>query len=241
MMNQPTGELLHAPVLLDESIAALAPREGGRYLDATFGKGGYSRALLKTSGVRVLALDRDPRAVQGGAGVVSESSGRLTLVEARFSSLDRVASNEDFLPLDGVVLDIGVSSMQLDDSARGFSFRGDGPLDMRMEGKGRTAAEIVNETDEETLADILYYYGEERASRRIARAVVHDREQAPFVTTRQLASMIERVAPGRPAGFVPPRDPFRPCVSPSMTNCPSLSRRCSPPSARWSSAGGWWS
>ncbi len=204
-----TSDARHAPVLLAEAIASLRPKEGGRYLDATFGAGGYSRALLETPGARVLALDRDPLAVRGGAGLVAKSAGRLTLVEARFSELEQIALREKFLPLDGVVLDIGVSSMQFDEAERGFSFRGDGPLDMRMEGRGRSAAEIVNETEEETLADILYYFGEERASRRIARAIVHDREQAPFLTTRQLASMIERVAPGKPGEIHPATRTFQ--------------------------------
>jgi 16S rRNA (cytosine1402-N4)-methyltransferase len=204
-----TIDARHAPVLLAEAIAALDPKEGGRYLDATFGAGGYSRALLEFPHPRVLALDRDPLAVLGGAGLVEQAAGRLTLVEARFSQLEQVASRENFLPLDGVVLDIGVSSMQFDEAERGFSFRGDGPLDMRMEGRGRSAAEIVNETEEEALADILYYYGEERASRRIARAIVHDREQAPFLTTRQLASMIERVAPGKPGEIHPATRTFQ--------------------------------
>ena len=166
--------------------------------------------------------------------------GGLTLVEARFSLLDSIAAQENFLPLNGVVLDIGVSSMQLDEPARGFSFRGDGPLDMRMEDKGRTAAEIVNETDEETLADILYYYGEERASRRIARAIAHDREQARFVGSRQLASMIERVAPRALRRSYPATRSFQAlCKSPSTTNYRNSSRRCWPPSARWPPVGGW--
>jgi len=204
-----TFDARHAPVLLAEAVAALNPKEGGRYLDATFGAGGYSRALLEFPRSRVLALDRDPLAVLGGAGLVEQAAGRLTLVEARFSQLEQVAARENFLPLDGVVLDIGVSSMQFDEAARGFSFRGDGPLDMRMEGRGRSAAEIVNETEEEALADILYYYGEERASRRIARAIVHDRERTPFLTTRQLASMIERVAPGKPGEIHPATRTFQ--------------------------------
>jgi 16S rRNA (cytosine1402-N4)-methyltransferase len=199
----------HVPVLLREAVGALAPRAGRRYLDATFGAGGYTRALLATPDSRVLALDRDPRAVRDGYALVDESRGRLTLVEARFSQLEEVARTQGFAPLDGIVFDIGVSSMQFDEGDRGFSFRFDAPLDMRMEGRGVSAADIVNGAEEETLADILYYYGEERASRRIARAIVHDRETTPFTTTRQLAGMIERVAPNKPGDIHPATKSFQ--------------------------------
>ncbi|QGM45702.1 16S rRNA (cytosine(1402)-N(4))-methyltransferase RsmH [Methylocystis heyeri] len=199
----------HVPVLMREAVAALAPRDGGRYLDGTFGAGGYTRAILEIPGTRVLALDRDPTAIREGGALVAQSGGRLILAEARFSELEEIAEARGFLPLDGAVFDIGVSSMQFDQAERGFSFRSDGPLDMRMEGQGRSAADIVNEADEEDLADILYYYGEERASRRIARAIVHDRQSTPFTTTRQLASMIERVAPGRPGDIHPATRSFQ--------------------------------
>ena len=199
----------HVPVLLPEVLAALQPQGGGRFLDATFGAGGYTRALLDHPETRVLALDRDPTAVRAGASLVHSAGGRLTLVEARFSQLERIAESGGFLPLDGVVFDIGVSSMQIDDAARGFSFRGDGPLDMRMEGRGQSAADIVNAADEETLADILYFYGEERAARRIARAIVHDRVAQPFTTTKALAGLIERVAPSRPTDIHPATKSFQ--------------------------------
>ena len=130
------GPARHIPVLRDEVLSIAAPHEGGLYLDATFGAGGYSRALLATPGARVLALDRDPTAIADGAALVAEAHGRLFLVEARFSQLAEVAQRLDLGGFDGIVLDIGVSSMQLDDAARGFSFRGDGPLDMRMEQSG---------------------------------------------------------------------------------------------------------
>jgi 16S rRNA (cytosine1402-N4)-methyltransferase len=191
-------------VLLREAIAALKLREGGLYLDATFGAGGYSRAILAHPGTRVLALDRDPQAVRAGYSLVEQSQGRLTLVEARFSRLEEVARQFGFAPLDGVALDVGVSSMQFDEAARGFSFRGEGPLDMRMEGRGESAADIVATADEETLADIFYHYGEERAARRIARAIVHERKLAPIATTKALASLIERVAPARPGDVIHP-------------------------------------
>jgi len=203
------GSTRHVPVLLREVLGALHPAAGGRYLDATFGAGGYTRAILAYPETRVLALDRDPTAVRAGHALVEEARGRLTLVEGRFSQLEAVAIAQGFAPLDGVVFDIGVSSMQFDEAGRGFSFKGDGPLDMRMEGRGQTAADIVNEADEETLADILYFYGEERASRRIARAILHDRKLAPFTSTKALAGLIERVAPGRPGDIHPATKSFQ--------------------------------
>jgi 16S rRNA (cytosine1402-N4)-methyltransferase len=205
MMTSPP----HIPVLREEAIAALGVRRGGRYVDATFGAGGYTRAILAHPETRVLAFDRDPTAVKAGQALVEDTGGRLTLVEARFSQLEDIAHAQGFAPLNGVVFDIGVSSMQFDQAARGFSFRAEGPLDMRMEGRGRSAADIVNGADEETLADILYYYGEERAARRIARAIVHDREIAPFTTTRALAEMIARVAPNRASDIHPATKSFQ--------------------------------
>jgi len=199
----------HIPVLRDGALAALGVRRGGRYIDATFGGGGYTRAMLAQPETRVLALDRDRTAVKAGAPLVEEMRGRLTLVEARFSQIEEIARAKDFAPADGIVFDIGVSSMQFDEAARGFSFRAEGPLDMRMEGRGRSAADIVNEADEETLADILYFYGEERAARRIARAIVHDRNLTPFETTKALAGLIERVAPGRPGDIHPATKSFQ--------------------------------
>lgn len=203
------GPARHIPVLLHEAITTLDVRAGGRYLDATFGAGGYARALLAHPGTRVLALDRDPHAVRAGYDLVEASAGRLTLVEARFSQLAQIAERLGFSPLDGIVFDIGVSSMQFDEAARGFSFRFDAPLDMRMEARGPSAADIVNEADEATLADILYHYGEERASRRIARAIVTKRCHEPIMTTKALASLIERVAPNRPGDIHPATKSFQ--------------------------------
>jgi 16S rRNA (cytosine1402-N4)-methyltransferase len=182
----------HVPVLLEETLAALQVRAGGLYLDGTFGAGGYSRALL-ARGARVVALDRDPAAILGGAALQSEYPDRLRLIEARFGALDEVAGD-----LDGVALDIGVSSMQLDQAERGFSLRFDAALDMRMEGRGATAADILAEASVAELADIFFHLGEERASRRIARAIVADRTAAPFVSTLQLAGLVARVAPSPP-------------------------------------------
>ena len=187
---------LHVPVLLNEALEALEPRASGLYVDGTFGAGGYSRALLDR-GARVIGLDRDPSAIRRGAALAATTDGRLQLVEARFGDLDDVATRLGAVTVDGVVLDIGVSSMQLDEGARGFSLRFDAPLDMRMEARGRSAADILREEDEATIADILHYFGEERAARRIARAIVADRQAAPFTSTLQLARMIARVAPER--------------------------------------------
>jgi 16S rRNA (cytosine1402-N4)-methyltransferase len=186
----------HVPALLEEAMEALEPRAAGVYVDGTFGAGGYTRALLDR-GARVIALDRDPSAIRGGERLKASSGGRLELVEARFGELAEVAKRLGEDAVDGVVLDIGVSSMQLDEAARGFSLRFDAPLDMRMGRGGRSAADILREDDEATIADILFHFGEERASRRIARAIVADRETKPFTSTLELAGMIARVAPAR--------------------------------------------
>jgi 16S rRNA (cytosine1402-N4)-methyltransferase len=202
--NPPAGgPARHIPVLLKEAVAALGVHEGGVYLDGTFGAGGYTAAILADGG-KVIAIDRDPQAVAGGQVLVSSAAGRLTLIEGRFGALDEIARGAFFSEVDGIVLDVGVSSMQLDEAERGFSFRHDAPLDMRMEKSGRSAADILAEEEEEAIADILYHFGEERASRRIARAIVADRKATPFVSTRQLASMIERVAPARPGDVIHP-------------------------------------
>jgi 16S rRNA (cytosine1402-N4)-methyltransferase len=203
------GPARHVPVLRDEVIQIIDPREGGLYLDATFGAGGYSRALLAPRGARVLALDRDPVAIVEGAPLVQQSDGRLLLVQTRFSSLAEAARRLDLTDFDAVALDIGLSSMQVDDAERGFSFRSDGPLDMRMERVGQSAADLVNTAEEGTLADILYYFGEERASRRIARAIIMDRAKAPFASTAALAGMISRVAPGKPGEMHPATRSFQ--------------------------------
>ncbi len=166
----------HVPVLLAEVLEALDASRGGLFVDGTFGAGGYTRAILDASPAnRVVAIDRDPEALDGGAGLAAEARGRLQLIGGRFSDLDRHAAEAGSPEVDGVVLDIGVSSMQVDEAERGFSFRQDGPLDMRMEQEGRSAADIVNEAPEAELADIFYHYGEERRSRAMARAIVEDR------------------------------------------------------------------
>lgn len=199
----------HIPVLGREAIAHLAPREGGIYVDATFGAGGYSRAILEVPGTRLIAIDRDRTAIAGGAELVERSAGRLTLVEDRFSNLAEVCAAQGVETIDGVVMDVGVSSMQLDQAGRGFSFRLDGPLDMRMGQTGPTAADVVARASEGDLADIIYLFGEERHSRRIARAIVADRQETPFTTTRALADLVGRVVRSKPGDIHPATRTFQ--------------------------------
>ncbi|MDV7270113.1 16S rRNA (cytosine(1402)-N(4))-methyltransferase RsmH [Thioclava sp. A2] len=184
------AERPHIPVLLRPLLGAVAP-VSGLWLDGTFGAGGYTRGLLEAGADKVIGVDRDPMVFEMAEGWRGQYGDRLELVEGTFSEMD---SYSDVL-LDGVVLDLGVSSMQLDQADRGFSFLRDGPLDMRMSQSGPTAADIVNEAGEEELADILYHYGEERASRRIARAIVEARKVQPFETTKQLVTVVERCLP----------------------------------------------
>jgi 16S rRNA (cytosine1402-N4)-methyltransferase len=199
----------HIPVLGREAVAHLAPREGGVYVDATFGAGGYSRAILEVPGTRLIAIDRDRTAIAGGAELVERSAGRLMLVEGRFSSLAEVCAAQGVEAIDGVVMDVGVSSMQLDQAGRGFSFRLDGPLDMRMGQTGPTAADVVARASEGDLADIIYLLGEERHSRRIARAIVADRQETPFTTTRALADLVGRVVRSKPGDIHPATRTFQ--------------------------------
>jgi 16S rRNA (cytosine1402-N4)-methyltransferase len=187
----------HAPVLLDEVVDALQPRAGKTLVDGTFGAGGYSRALLD-AGASVIAFDRDPSARRFAEGLPAE---RFRLVEGRFSELD---AETGAAAVDGVVFDIGVSSMQLDEAERGFSFMRDGPLDMRMAADGPTAADLVNDTETAELARILFVYGEERESRRIARAIARRREEQPFTRTLELAEFIEKTLGGRRGAKVHP-------------------------------------
>ncbi len=185
--------MTHVPVLLDEVVAALAPRAGGHYLDATFGGGGYSRALLMAADCVVTALDRDPDAIQRGAALRAEFMPRLHLVEARFSELETVSP----APLDGIVFDLGVSSFQLDEAERGFSFQADSALDMRMDKAGPSAADAVNLLSEAALSELLDALGEENEHRRVARALVQARAAAPIAGTAQLADLVERALGGR--------------------------------------------
>ena len=190
----PRGTERHVPVLLAQMLHAIAARDGQSYIDATFGAGGYSKAILTAApGSRVLAIDRDPTALASGRWLAEQYRGRLQVSEGRFGDLDRVAAAAGFAPADGVVLDVGVSSMQLDDPERGFSFQGDGPLDMRMSLRGPTAADVVNAADEGRLADILFHLGEEKSARAIARAIVARRHQRPIARTFELAHLVARV------------------------------------------------
>jgi 16S rRNA (cytosine1402-N4)-methyltransferase len=195
---------LHIPVLLNEVMQSLEPVRDGIFIDGTFGAGGYSRALLTRGAAKVIAIDRDPRALEAGAGLVESSAGRLVLVEGVFADLDKLAEAHAAGAVDGVVLDIGVSSMQIDEALRGFSFLRDGPLDMRMAQTGATAADIANRATEGDLADIIFYFGEERAARRIARAVVAARGDAPVTSTGQLSSIVSGCLPRQRAGQIHP-------------------------------------
>jgi 16S rRNA (cytosine1402-N4)-methyltransferase len=203
------GPARHIPVLVRPVVAHLGVRAGGIYIDGTFGAGGYARAILAAADCKVLALDRDQSAVAQSAGLVDESGGRLTVAEGRFSALDEAAASFGIAGADGVVLDLGVSSMQLDSHDRGFSFRLDGPLDMRMEAGGPSAAEVVAAASERTLADIIFLLGEERHSRAVARAVVKARAETPIRTTRALADIVGRVVHGRPGDIHPATRTFQ--------------------------------
>ncbi len=199
----------HIPVLGREVLEWLSPHSGGIYVDATFGAGGYSRALLAVEGTRVIGIDRDRTAISGGFDLVDESDGRLTLVEDRFSNLAEVCAAHGVDAVDGVVMDIGVSSMQIDQAERGFSFRLDGPLDMRMSGTGPTAADVVASASEADLANIIYIFGEERYSRHIARAIVAARREAPIATTRALADIVGKVVRAKPGEIHPATRTFQ--------------------------------
>lgn len=184
----------HIPVLLDEVIAAIQPREGMTIVDATFGAGGYTTALLE-AGATVHAFDRDPDAVTAGQALVARYEGRLALHPARFSAMRDELAAIGVTQVDAVVMDIGVSSMQLDQGDRGFAFMHDGPLDMRMSQAGESAADFLNTADEEAIANVLYRYGEERQSRRVARAIVAAR---PLATTGELARVVRRALGHKP-------------------------------------------
>jgi 16S rRNA (cytosine1402-N4)-methyltransferase len=204
-----TGTLSHIPVLLPEMLTALAPRAGGIYVDGTFGGGGYTRAILDAAPCTVWAIDRDPLAVVRGAALAARYPGRLHVIEGGFGQILSLLAAQGVHTLDGVVLDLGLSSYQIDDPQRGFSFRNDGPLDMRMGGTGPTAAELVATLPEGELADILYQFGEERLSRRIARAIVTARANAPITTTGQLADIIRGVVPRTGNGIDPATRSFQ--------------------------------
>lgn len=199
----------HISVLGREAVEMLAPRDGGIYVDATFGAGGYSRQILAVRGTRVIGIDRDRSAITGGFDLVDRSAGRLTLVEDRFSNLDDVCSAQGEPEVDGVVMDVGVSSMQLDQGERGFSFRLGGPLDMRMGQHGPTAADVVAKASEAELANIIYIFGEERHSRAVARAIVAARKEVPITTTQALADIVGKVVRSKPNEIHPATRTFQ--------------------------------
>jgi len=194
----------HRPVMLREVLDVLAPRDGGIYVDGTFGAGGYSRALLDAADCTVWGVDRDPDAIAAGAPLAEQYRGRLNLVTGRFGDMAAMLNARGVDAADGVALDIGVSSMQLDRPERGFSFRADGPLDMRMEKQGESVADIVNERSEQELADIIHAYGEERRARTIARAIVAARRATPITGTLQLADIVRRLFGGKSAAGIDP-------------------------------------
>lgn len=188
----------HHPVMLREVMTLLQVHGRGTYLDGTFGGGGYTRAIMKAAPAQVFALDRDPDAITRGKDFQNDGADHNRVTPPRFeirqgNFRDMATLFADVAPFDGIVLDLGVSSFQIDQAERGFSFRHDGPLDMRMSQSGRSAADLVNESDEAALADIIYYYGEERLARRVARAIVSARQEAPIKTTGQLAAIIRKV------------------------------------------------
>ncbi len=206
MTTTPSG---HVPVMVSEVVRLLAPRPDGVYLDGTFGAGGYATAILQSALCTVWAIDRDPEAIIRGANLAARFPGRLHLVHGRFGDMLDLLAQRAITSLDGVVLDLGVSSLQLDDAARGFSFRSDGPLDMRMSREGPSAADLVNTLPERELADVLFELGEERASRRIARAIVAARTKGLIATTGQLAAIIRGVVSPDRSGIDPATRSFQ--------------------------------
>jgi 16S rRNA (cytosine1402-N4)-methyltransferase len=199
----------HIPVMLAEVMAALAPAAGERILDGTFGGGGYASAILDAAPCTLWAIDRDSAAIARGAALAARHPGRLHLIEGSFGDMLGLLHAAGVDALDGVVLDLGVSSYQIDEPARGFSFLRDGPLDMRMGAHGPTAADLVATLPEAELADILYEFGEERLSRRIARAIVKSRAEAPIETTLQLAAIIRGAMPPSRDGIHPATRSFQ--------------------------------
>jgi 16S rRNA (cytosine1402-N4)-methyltransferase len=203
------SQAVHIPVLVAETLAALGPRDGALYLDGTFGGGGWSKALLEAARCRVVAIDRDAAALSRGAALAQRFSGRLTLVEGRFGEMDALLRPLGIAAVNGVALDLGVSSAQLDEAERGFSFRADGPLDMRMGPDGASAADLVNTLSERDLAGLIRDYGEERYARRVARAIVRERAKAPITRTAALAALVRGAVPAAAGGIDPATRTFQ--------------------------------
>jgi 16S rRNA (cytosine1402-N4)-methyltransferase len=203
------GPARHIPVLARQAFDLLQPRSGGIYIDGTFGAGGHARAILDVPGTRVIGIDRDRGAITAGSALIEEAAGRLTLVEDRFSNLDHVTHSLGHEGVDGILLDIGVSSMQIDEPERGFSFSNDGTLDMRMGGEGISAADLVNAASERDLSLIIATLGEERFARNVARAIVKARAEASITTTRQLAEIVVSVVRSHPGELHPATRTFQ--------------------------------
>jgi 16S rRNA (cytosine1402-N4)-methyltransferase len=199
----------HRPVLCDAVVNALAPRDGAVYIDGTFGGGGYSTALLEAARCRVFGIDRDPDAVRRGQGLAARHGGRLTLIEGRFGDMERLIGPFAPGPITGVALDLGVSSDQIDRAERGFSFRLDGPLDMRMGPDGESAADLVSRLGETELAELIRGLGEERFARRVARAIAAARQRRPIERTGELAEIVRRAIPRREPGIDPATRTFQ--------------------------------
>ncbi|MDF1587482.1 16S rRNA (cytosine(1402)-N(4))-methyltransferase RsmH [Marinimicrococcus flavescens] len=202
MAEQPATSLSHLPVMLDEVLDAVAPRDGETVVDATFGGGGYSRALLARAACRLVGIDRDPAAVARGSALAADEP-RFSMLEGRFGDVAGLLAEAGHGQVDAIVADIGLSSYQLDDPTRGFGFSGEGPLDMRMGGEGPSAADLLASLDEREIADILWRYGDESDSRRIARAIVRRRAEAPIRTTRELHGLVLAAKGGKHG----PKDP----------------------------------
>ena len=196
MRSDESPRLVHQPVMTAEVVAHLEPRPDGRYLDCTVGAAGHARALLEAGAGRVLGLDRDPEVLPFARATLASWSDRVELVHADFREIGRVLDERGIAAVDGAVADLGMSSMQLEAEGRGFSFQRTEPLDMRMDrSQGPTAADLLRDVPERALADLIFEYGEERFSRRIARAIVTARQRDPVLTTTQLAAVVRRVVP----------------------------------------------
>ncbi len=199
----------HIPVMLKEVLEWLKPKSGGVYVDGTFGRGGYSKAILDTDGTQVYGIDRDAQAIAAGHEMQKHYANRLHMLHGRFGEMDKLLADKGVEAVDGVVLDIGVSSPQFDDAERGFSFRHDGPLDMRMGQDGESAADAVNNLPEKDLADIVFNFGEERFARRVAKAIINARLEKPITRTHQLATIIRAVVPYAKDGIDPATRSFQ--------------------------------